>query len=92
MARFLIRQIGNFTENCQISNLPILFIILSYYAEALTIAKFKIRQYNILMTDSPNLMLTKVSRYVVAGFIAYLTAVVESLNLAVVLHFQSLFQ
>ena len=32
--------------------------------EALAIAKFKIRQC-ILMTDSPNLMLAKVSRYMV---------------------------
>ena len=39
-----------------------LFHTLLLYAEALVIAKFKIRQC-ILMTDSPNLMLTKVSHY-----------------------------
>ena len=41
--------------------------IISYtvdYAEALAIAKFKIHQC-ILKTDSPNLMLAKVSRYTV---------------------------
>ena len=42
--------------------------MLSLYAEGLTITKFKIRQC-ILMTDSPNLMLNKVSHYtVVFGF------------------------
>ena len=39
---------------------------LPHYAEALTIAKFKIRQY-IQMTYSPNLMFAKVSRYTVYG-------------------------
>ena len=62
--RFLIWQIGDFAENRQIKNPPILFHTLSHYAEALAIAKFKIRQC-IVMTDSPNLMLTKVSRYTV---------------------------
>ena len=64
MARYLIWRIGNFAENRQIKNTPILFHTLPHYAEALAIAKFKIRQC-ILMTDSPNLMLAKVSRYTV---------------------------
>ena len=62
MARFLIWRIGDFAENRQIKNPPVLFHTLSHYVEA--IAKFKIRQC-ILMTDSPNLMLAKVSRYTV---------------------------
>ena len=60
----LIWRIGDFVENRQIKNPPILFHTLSLYTEALAIAKFKIHQY-ILMTDSPNLMLTKVSHYTV---------------------------
>ena len=61
MASFLIWRIGDFVGSRQILNLPILyFTILSLYAEALAIAKFKLHQC-ILMTDSPNLMLTKVS-------------------------------
>ena len=48
----------------KIKNLPIIFHTLSHYAEVLAVAKFKIRQY-ILMTDSPNLMLAKASRYTV---------------------------
>ena len=43
---------------------PILFHILSLYAEEHAIAKLKICLF-ILMTDSPNLMLTKVSCYTV---------------------------
>ena len=66
------RIMGNFGEvfylvnwrNRQIKNLLILFHTLSHYVEALAIAKFKIRQY-IRTTDSPNLMLAKVSRYTV---------------------------
>ena len=64
MARFLIWRIGDFAENHQIKNPPILCHTLSLYAEGLAIAKFKICQC-ILMTDSPNLMLTKVSHYMV---------------------------
>ena len=53
--------IGNFVENHQIKNLPILFHALSHYAEMLAITKFKVQ-----MTDSPIfLMLTKVSHYTV---------------------------
>ena len=40
------------------------------YAEALAITKFNIRQC-ILMTDSPNLMFAKVSRYIVVIIIVY---------------------
>ena len=43
-----------------------IFHTLLHYAEALAIAKFKVCQC-ILMTDSPNLMLAKVSRYTVFG-------------------------
>ena len=39
-----------------------------FYAEALVIAKLKVHQC-ILMTDLPNLMLAKVSRYTVCTFI-----------------------
>ena len=39
---------------------------LLHYAEVLTITKFKLRQC-IMKTDSPNLMLTKVSRYTVCS-------------------------
>ena len=38
---FLIWRIGNFAENHQIYNLPMLFHVLLHYAEALAIAKFK---------------------------------------------------
>ena len=41
-----------------------LFHTLLHYAEVLAITNFKICQY-IPMTDSPNLMLAKVSRYMV---------------------------
>ena len=56
--------IGDFAENHQIKNSPILFHTLSHYAEALMITKFKIHQH-IRGTDSSNLMLAKVSRYTV---------------------------
>ena len=64
LAGFLIWRIGDFAENCLIKNPPILSHTLSHYAEALAITKFKIHQC-ILMTDLPNLMLAKVSRYMV---------------------------
>ena len=47
-----------------------LFHTLLHYAEVLVIAKFNIRQC-ILMTDSSNLMLAKVSRYTVGLFSFY---------------------
>ena len=64
MASCLIWRIGDFADNRQIKNPPILFHTLLHYAEALAITKFKIRQ-RILMTDLPNLMLAKVSCYTV---------------------------
>ena len=64
LVRFLIWWIGDFAENHQIKNPPIIFHTLLHYVEVLAIAKFKVRQC-ILMTDSPNLMFTKVSRYTV---------------------------
>ena len=52
---------------------------LSHYGEALAIAKFKVHQC-ILMTDSPVLMLAKVSRYMVFYFIFfYITTVTYAL-------------
>ena len=64
--RFLISnwRIGDFAENRQIKNPPILLHTLSHYAEALEIAKLKIRQC-IRTADSPNLMLAKISHYMV---------------------------
>ena len=50
--------------------LPILFHTVLHYVEVLTIAKLKIGQC-ILMTDSPNLMLAKVSCYMVVCIIIF---------------------
>ena len=80
----LYRITGNFGEifnlaiwwfcgklpNLKSANIISYTIAISLYAQALAIAKFKICQC-ILMTDLPNLMLTKVFHYTVYGNLCY---------------------
>ena len=61
---FLIGELAILWKIAKLKSANILFYALLYYAEVLAIAKFKLRQC-ILMTGSPNLMLTKVSCYAV---------------------------
>ena len=62
LARFLIWRIGDFAENRKTRQYYFIHYHTSY-AEALTIAKFKIKFCQcIRMTNQPNLMQSKVSR------------------------------